>query len=199
MRKSRHSAGNPAQGWLVSHNSQKQIVRLTVLAWLAGFAPCLLAGELQPPPQLVHANTVYTLIYQKTLNKGLVIYQYSHAQETLKNWTTMLTLAYWKGRHFNTERWLAALDQQLAHSSAQYELYQRNGHGYARIIYLPDKNNPGFESAVFKGFEPGNCTDLVAYQFSMRHTPETDSGLVEQSVLQAATELENNNWEPRCQ
>jgi hypothetical protein len=177
----------------------KYLLRLISLCWLAGCSAASLAGELQPPPQLTHAGTLYTRIYQKALNKGLVIYQYTSGQETLKNWTSMLTLAYWKGHKFNTTRWLAALDDRLSHSSAQYELYQRQGHGYARIIYLPDDHNPNFEAAIFKGFEQAGCDDLVAYQFSMRQPANTDPQRVEQQILQAASELESSDWAPVCQ
>ncbi|WP_454254203.1 hypothetical protein [Pseudomonas sp. Marseille-Q8238] len=182
--------------------------------WLTGLMLAVLATALhaQPfsaPEQIVHAGKTYKLAYTASQPDGRALYEYTTDDESIENWSSLVTLNYAQSRVTVPLKWIESLKASLDRETPKphYSLYIAGTNGFAKIIYEPDAKNPFYESDVHKSFHIKACDGLLVYQFARKYPQSADqSDAGKQAALKQVAEenhqfssaLEKSDWLPAC-
>jgi len=185
------------------------MIRFVWLAGIALFSNVALAEMSPPPEKLTHAGKTYSLAFKNIAPNGQSIFEYTTNNESIEQWTTLVTINYAKGVTTQPLKWLESIKYALDHESPKpnYDLFVKENNGYARVIYEPTPNYSTYESNVQKSFHIDKCDGLVVYQFAQKYpqsTNKSDEGKLEtlRSIAIENTtfagEIDKSGWSPIC-
>jgi hypothetical protein len=181
---------------------------LALLAAQAGFAQAF-----EAPAEIDYGGKLYKQASKQEKGGYGGLYEYTTDNETVDNWTRLITLHYRQGNVGGPIAWAnamkAAMDKETP--KPNYSLEASGGHGYAEIIYEPDAKNADYELNVTKTFHLPACNGLVGLQYAIKRskaTPPAEANPKEfdhQQLLQFARQthdmkaaLQAFAWTPKC-
>lgn len=177
--------------------------------WLACFASSVHAQQFSPPEKITYSGKTYSLAYKNLAPNGQATFEYTTNNESVENWSSLVTLNYAKSLVTTPLKWAEAVQTALDRENPKpnYSLYTKENNGYARIIYEPDQRNPVYESNVHKSFHVESCGGTLVFQFAKKYPPSTDQSTegklstlkkIANENSQMADEMEKSEWLPNC-
>ena len=184
-------------------------LRTLISLWLACFTTSVCAQQFLPPEKITYSSKTYSLAYKNTSPVGRAIFEYTTNNESIENWTTLVTLNYSKSLATTPLKWAEAVQATLDREKPKphYSIYTKGNNGYSKIIYEPDLKNPVYESNVHKSFHLDACGGILVFQFAQKYpvgADQSDSGKLSTLTSIAnenarfAKELEKSEWLPTC-
>jgi hypothetical protein len=178
---------------------------LTLFGFLGG--TCIYANPFTAPKSIDMFGKQYNLAFQNE-NNALAFYEYTANNESVENWSHLITLQFYKQK-IDSQQYVTAMKASLEHKSPKphYTLYQDAGHGYALLIFEPSREHLNFEADVQKTFNPTECDGTVLLQYGTRTSvlqevsSEEKNKMIEdisQQLKSTAAQLAENRWTPDC-
>ena len=137
------------------------------------------------------------------------IYEYTADGETVKNWSTLVTLMFTKNQKQIATDWIdrnkRALDSQ--NPKPHYSLYILGNNAYSIEIYEPIPSDMSYEATVKKVFFIDACSSPIHFAFAKRYPSIQDVSDevkreklvgIAQEAKKRIKELETATWKPRC-
>ena len=185
-----------------------KLIKLASFTCLALTFNSAYAETFSPPEQIVMFDREYRLNFKHVARNGWANYEYTTNGETVKNWTTLVTINYAGDVHTDPDKWQMSMKTSLDRHNPPnpYKLYVKGESGFARIIYEPNRSHPAYESNVQKSFHVSSC-GLVVLQFATKYQGVeklTDAEKISlQDVIKKGNEdiahfMEQNEWKPSC-
>lgn len=149
----------------------------------------------------------YTLAYQNE-NENLSWYEYTANNESVENWSSLITIKYYKFK-MDPKQFLTATKDGLNKLSPKphYSLYEQGDNGYALLIFEPSREHLHFEADVQKSFHISNCDGTIELQYGIRKPVFKDQSDEEykqtlqelyQKLELDAEKMGQNQWTPSC-
>jgi hypothetical protein len=157
-----------------------------------------MAGVYVGPEQMTQAGRVFTLAFQQK-NSSRAIYEYTENNQTVKNWTTLVTLNYTSQPGIDARAWASATRTGLERNRPKphYDLYLKGRNAYARLIFEPDAANPDYEANVQKSFHLPDCGTVVL-QYAIKFPKTTELSAIKTETDKMAADMEQDGWQPVC-
>lgn len=183
--------------------------RIAICVWLTASSTVGFAQQFAPPNHVTFAGKTYNLAYKNALPDGKAIFEYTSDNESVENWSSLVTITYSKSLVISPAKWGEAMKASLDNRKPKphYSLYTKENNSYARVIYEPDSKDPTYESNIQKSYHIEACGGLVVYQFAQKYQSGSDQSaegrlstlktIADANTL--ATELiEKSDWRPSC-
>jgi len=159
------------------------------------------------PDEFTFEDKVYKLNFSK--KQASEIYEYTIDGETVKNWSTLVTLMFTKNQKQIATDWIdrnkRALDSQ--NPKPHYSLYINGNNAYAVEIYEPIPSDMSYEATVKKVFFIDACSSPIHFAFAKRYpsiqevSDEAKRAKlvgIAQEAKKRIKELETATWLPTC-
>jgi hypothetical protein len=167
----------------------------------------MLAESFKPPKSMELFGKQYILAFQNE-NANTALYEYTTDNESVNNWSHLVTLQYYK-RKLEPLQFIAAIKTGLNNSKPipHYSLYQQGEHGYALIIFEPSNEHLHFEADIQKSFHSTECEGTLVLQYGVRTaafqqlSPEDKTRILKEVYRQLkldAEQIAQNKWVPTC-
>jgi hypothetical protein len=164
-------------------------------------------ADFLPPKEIQYMNKTYKLAFENK-NNNIETYEYTTNNESINNWTSLLTIKYNKNIDITPIIHSLALKKQLDKEGIKdYSLYLKDNHSFAKIIYEPNNNYSTYESDVFKSFHLKECNGLVNFQFAKQYQAKKDlskdekylelKNIVNENTIMSDY-MGKNNYIPEC-
>lgn len=164
-------------------------------------------ADFFPPKEIKYMDKTYKLAFENK-NNTIETYEYTTDNESVNNWTSLLTIKYNKNVDILPIAHSLALKKQLDKEGVKdYFLYLKDNHSFAKIIYKPNMQYPTYESNVFKSFHIKECKGMINFQFAKQYMPNKNKTSEEkyQELKNIANEntimsdyIEKNSYIPEC-
>lgn len=149
----------------------------------------------------------YALAFQNE-NQNLALYEYTAENESVENWSSLITIKYYKFK-MDPKQFLTATKDGLNKLSPKpyYSLYQQGDNGYALLIFEPSREHLHFEADVQKSFHISNCDGTIELQYGIRKPVFKDQSDEEykqtlqelyQKLKLDAEKMAQKQWTPNC-
>ena len=164
--------------------------------------PSLIAAALTfaAPEQMAQAGHVYKQAYQQKANNGRAIYEYTDNNESVQNWTRLVTLNYTPQLRVDAQTWANATRKALDANPAKpaHQLDVKGANAYAQMVFEPDAANPEYEANVQKSFHVADCGTVIL-QYAVKYPKGSDLTTIQAENARIAVQLEQDTWQPACQ
>lgn len=124
-------------------------------------------GSFQAPNQIREFDRDFVLA-SSSQKGGRFLYEYVGADETVDNWKTMISVVYAKGQSPSPLQWGKTFSMSAARDTPHYSVWATKDNGYAKVIYEPNGQFPGYEVDAFRTYHLSACKGLVALQYAIR-------------------------------
>jgi hypothetical protein len=158
------------------------------------------------PETIDYDGQTYTLSFKNVAADGkTALYEYTLPNETVRNWTQLMTINYRRGVMGTANDWAVSMKQVMDREKPvpHYDLSIEGTQGFAMIIYEPIPSSNMYEANVHRSFT-STCEGIVVLQYARRY-PNDGPSAAQQTLVRAAADLKQQltklsayNWTPEC-
>lgn len=158
------------------------------------------------PETIDYDGQTYTLTFKNVTPDGAAaIYEYTLPNETVNNWTQLMTINYRRGVTASPYEWAVSMKKMMdqAKPVPHYDLSVDGTQGFAVMIYEPTPTYNVFEANVHRSFT-STCDGIVVLQYARRYSNDVPSA-AQQTLVRAATDIKQQltkltayKWMPAC-
>jgi hypothetical protein len=151
------------------------------------------------PAQVIQAGQPHALAYQQKNRLGRAIYEYTRDGETVQNWRTLVTMSYTPQLGIDAAAWTRASGIAIERMATppEHAVYQKDGHGYARLLFAPDAGHADYEANVQKSFHLPDCGTVVL-QYAVKFPASAGREAATAATAKMAADFEQDAWVPTC-